>query len=166
MPAPEADALLRECGAAPRWAAGMVERRPFGSLARARAAADAVWATLGPVDWRAAFAQHPRIGERSEAGAGGRRGRDWSAGEQAGVSESSPDVRAALALANQEYEARFGHIYIVCAAGKSAEALLAIARSRLANDPERELAVAGEELRQIMQLRLTKLLTQDEREDA
>jgi 2-oxo-4-hydroxy-4-carboxy-5-ureidoimidazoline decarboxylase len=59
---------------------------------------------------------------------------------------------------NEDYERRFGYIYIVCAAGKSAEELLAIARSRLANDADTELRVAAEEQRQIMQLRLAKLL--------
>jgi OHCU decarboxylase len=62
-----------------------------------------------------------------------------------------------LAAINRSYENRFGHIYIVCASGKSAEELLAIARSRLSNDAEAELRVAAEEQRKITQLRLKKL---------
>lgn len=35
-----------------------------------------------------------------------------------------------LAEWNARYEARFGHIFIVCASGKSAEEMLAIIKSR------------------------------------
>ena len=58
---------------------------------------------------------------------------------------------------NREYEERFGHIYIVCATGKSPEELLTIARNRLSNSPEKEIRVAAEEQRKITQLRLRKL---------
>lgn len=161
MPAEQAGALLHECAGTARWTAGMLARRPFGSFARSCAIADEVWATLGPDDWRAAFAHHPRIGESGGTERQGVRGREWSAHEQAGVAGSASEVRAALADANREYERRFGHIYIVCAAGKSAEELLAIARARLSNDPERELEVAAEELRRIMRLRLARLLAHE-----
>jgi len=67
-------------------------------------------------------------------------------------------VAAALADGNLTYEARFGRIYIVCATGKSAEEMLGILRSRLANDPEAELRVAAGEQAKITRLRLEKLL--------
>lgn len=161
MSAEQAAALLHECAGTARWTAAMLARRPFGSFARTGTIADEVWATLGPDDWRAAFAHHPRIGESGGTEAQGARGREWSAREQAGVAGSAGEARAALTDANREYERRFGHIYIVCAAGKSADELLAIARARLTNDPERELVVAAEELRQIMRLRLARLLAHD-----
>lgn len=63
-----------------------------------------------------------------------------------------------LEAANQEYFAKFGYIFIVCASGKSAEEMLAILRSRLANAPEREIRIAAEEQDKIMRLRLEKLL--------
>lgn len=153
MSVAEAEAVLLACGGARGWVRGMLARRPFGSAARARAAADECWATLGPGDWREAMAHHPRIGERGNA---------QSAREQSGVAGASAEERAALAEANRAYEARFGHIYIVCAAGKSAAELLRVAQARLANEPVQELRVAGEELRQIMQLRLAKALTTDD----
>ena len=46
--------------------------------------------------------------------------------EQAGVGD---DVRAALAAGNREYEARFGHVYLVRASGRTGEELLAVLRS-------------------------------------
>lgn len=113
------------------------------------------------MDWRSAFAHHPRIGERAPTAAQGAQGRAWSAGEQSGVTGAAESLRIALAAVNRQYEDRFGHIYIVCAAGRPAEELLRIAEGRLRNDPDRELEVAANELRQIMQLRLAKLLAHD-----
>jgi 2-oxo-4-hydroxy-4-carboxy--5-ureidoimidazoline (OHCU) decarboxylase len=63
-----------------------------------------------------------------------------------------------LAEANREYEERFGHIFIVCASGKSAAEMLAEAFARLHNDAQTELGIAAEEQRKITRLRLAKLL--------
>jgi len=71
---------------------------------------------------------------------------------------ASDGIRAQLAQVNRDYERRFRYIYIVCATGKSAEEMLAIALNRLNNDPATELAVAAEEQRKITRLRLAKLL--------
>ena len=128
----------------------MLARRPFRSHATALDAADEIWASLDGDDWREAFARHPRIGEQTTDSV--------AAKEQSGVSGAADDVRQALAKANRDYEQRFGYIYIVCATGKSAEEMLAIAKSRLENDPDTELSVAAEEQRKITRLRLQKLL--------
>jgi OHCU decarboxylase len=128
----------------------MVERRPFASEAAALDAADRVWKALFPADWLEAFRAHPRIGDREA------RGRE--AEEQAGAQSGSEATLSALAEANRLYERRFGHIYIVCASGKSAEEMLDLCRRRLHNDPETELAVAAEEQRKITRVRLAKLL--------
>jgi OHCU decarboxylase len=153
LPAARAADMIQPCCGAARWVAEMVARRPFGSLEELLASADEVWWSLEPDDWREAFAHHPRIGERAAG---------WAAGEQAGVAGASGDVRDELAAANRAYEARFGHIYLVRATGRSAEELLALARARLANDAESELRVAAEEQRQITRLRLEKLFTEDD----
>ncbi|AHG89680.1 OHCU decarboxylase [Gemmatirosa kalamazoonensis] len=157
LPSARAADLIRPCCGASRWVAEMVARRPFGTLDELLAAADEVWWALEPDDWREAFAHHPRIGERAAAVPQDARGAAWSAGEQARVGDAASDVRAELAEANRAYERRFGHIYIVCAAGKGADELLATARARLANDPDTELRVAAEEQRKITRLRLEKL---------
>jgi OHCU decarboxylase len=160
LPPERAAELLRSCCGATRWVSAMVARRPFGSRDAALAAADEVWRSLGPDDWREAFAHHPRIGERRSTLPQDARGAAWSAGEQSGVTTASGTVQGQLAAVNREYERRFGHIFIVCATGKSAEELLALARARLRNDAETELRVAAEEQRKITRLRLEKLLTE------
>ncbi len=78
-----------------------------------------------------------------------------SAREQAGVANAADDVKRALAEGNRAYEERFGHLYIVCATGKSAEEMLTILNARLKNDPETEMRVAAEEHAKICDLRLT-----------
>ncbi|CAN5695319.1 2-oxo-4-hydroxy-4-carboxy-5-ureidoimidazoline decarboxylase [soil metagenome] len=153
-----ASQLLADCCGSTRWISAMVARRPFGSIERLLAAADDVWRSLGPDDWREAFSHHPRIGEQRGGAQQSERGAVWAAGEQSGMSAAQEDTRNALASANREYERRFGYIYIVCATGKSADELLATATGRLRNDPDAELAVAAEEQRKITRLRLEKLL--------
>ena len=136
----------------------MLAARPFGSATRAREDADRIWNSLSREDWLEAFDHHPRIGEKKAAVAQDAKGAAWSREEQARVTSAGDAVRDQLARVNEDYERRFGYIYIVCASGKSADQLLAIARGRLANDPASELRVAAEEQRKIMQLRLAKLL--------
>lgn len=158
MPADAVAGLLRACCGAERWVQRMVARRPFGSAASLHATADDVWAGMEPADWMEAFSHHPRIGERVGAVPQDERGAAWSAGEQAGVTEGDEEVRAELARVNRAYEERFGHTYIVCATGRSAREMLGIARARMAHDAGEELAIAAEEQRRIMQVRLGKLL--------
>jgi 2-oxo-4-hydroxy-4-carboxy-5-ureidoimidazoline decarboxylase len=74
------------------------------------------------------------------------------------VTNAADDLKSALADANRAYEEKFGYIFIVCAAGKSAAEILAILRRRMQNDKETEIREAAEEQRLITQLRLKKWL--------
>jgi 2-oxo-4-hydroxy-4-carboxy-5-ureidoimidazoline decarboxylase len=64
-----------------------------------------------------------------------------------------------LAEGNRLYEKRFGHIFIVCATGKSAVEMLRLLRERLENEPGEELLIAMREQEKITQIRLEKLLS-------
>ncbi len=138
--------LRRVCGSS-EWVRRMMAARP---LDNAFTAAEAIWSTLGRDDCLEAFAAHPRIGATKATA--------WSAQEQSGAAAAPAETMRALAEANVEYERRFGHIYIVCATGRSADEMLQMARQRLNNDPHIELRVAAGEQRKIMQLRLMKLV--------
>lgn len=137
----------------------MLARRPFFNVASVLRAADDVWMSLGPADWHEAFAHHPRIGEHMPAVAQSQTAAAWSSAEQSAASSADVETRAELAAANAAYETRFGHIYIVCAAGKSAEELLAMARERLTNEPRHELEIAAAEQHKITRLRLRRLFS-------
>lgn len=158
LPVAEAQDELRRCCGASRWVAAMAARRPFPDPAALYTAADQDWAALGPDDWREAFAHHPRIGDKEALRARFASTSQWAAGEQTGVGAASEDVLEALARGNRDYEARFGHIFIVCATGKSAEEMLGMLNARLGNEPERELRVAAVEQARITRIRLEKLL--------
>jgi 2-oxo-4-hydroxy-4-carboxy-5-ureidoimidazoline decarboxylase len=138
--------LLAVC-AAPRWARDVAAGRPYGSLA---ALQDAGAAALIDADLDAAMAGHPRIGDRAAGGQSRR--------EQSGVAAADAAVLDALADGNRAYEERFGHVYLVCATGRSAEDLLATLRARLGNDPATERAVALRELAAINRIRLARLV--------
>lgn len=154
----EAAPLLESCCGSRAWVRGLLGRRPLVTLDALLAAADDVWWSLGPDDWREAFDHHPRIGESAAVAAPGARARGWSADEQRGVSSSAEELRAALAIGNQEYERRFGHIYLVSAAGRSAAELLTLLHQRLTNDPATELRTAAAEQAKITTQRLRKVL--------
>ncbi len=154
----EAEAELRACCGSSAWAAKMAERRPFASLDRVLAAADEVWAGLGKSDWLEAFKAHPRIGEGKAEKEQSAVERQWSHEEQSNAAASG-NTAAALAASNRLYDTRFGHIFIVCATGKTADEMLVLLEERLGNTPEKELVVAAEEQRKITRIRLEKLLS-------
>lgn len=158
LPTEAARAALRECCGSGRWAAAVEAQRPFASRSALLECAETVWWGLDPSDWLEAFRSHPRIGERAAEAGQTRREQDWSAREQAGMDAAVPDVRAAMEVRNREYEARFGHIFIVCAAGRSADEMLRTVEQRLGNDPAQELRVAAAEQARITRLRLEALL--------
>lgn len=151
------NAMLACCGAR-RWAEAMVAARPVPDIAALSEIADRIWATMQETDWLEAFACHPRIGERRAHSTG--QSDTWSKQEQASASTTSFRILAELAEKNALYEQRFGFTYIVCAAGKSAEEMLAILAERLNSDRITELREAAEQQRQITQIRLGKWLTQ------
>lgn len=153
-----AEAFRRCCGSE-RWAQGMVAARPYADAAALYEAADRIWAGLTREDWLEAFAQHPRIGDLDSLKAKYANTKLWAKGEQAGAEGASMEVLQALSTGNQQYEARFGYLFIVCATGKRADEMLAILKERLPNDPDREVRLAAEEQRKITRIRLEKLIT-------
>ena len=138
----------------------MTAARPFANVDELLTRADSIWWSLSPEDWLEAFRAHPKIGEKKAAATQSEKARKWSAQEQSGIRNAAADTMAALAAGNRDYEQRFGFIFIVCATGKSSEEMLAILQARLQNDAETEIAVAADEQRKIMRLRLEKLLHQ------
>jgi allantoinase len=148
---------LLKCCASSRWVETMLAARPFADDAVLLEAAAKYWWGLDRDDWLEAFAAHPKIGDVDSLRAKFANTRQWAGGEQAGVAGASEDILQRLAKLNDEYEKKFGYIFIVCATGKSADEMLAILESRLPNDADAELKVAAAEQLQIAELRLRKL---------
>jgi 2-oxo-4-hydroxy-4-carboxy-5-ureidoimidazoline decarboxylase len=155
----DAEKEILSCCGSRRWARGMAGRRPFSDGASLLAASDETWGSLAEEDWLEAFHSHPRIGESRAAEVAPAQSAAWSAQEQREVAVAGDAVKISLAEGNREYEKRFGHIFIVCATGKSGPEILEILRRRLHNDKETELREAAEQQRQIMRIRLGRWLS-------
>jgi allantoicase len=156
-PAAARRALL-DCCAAKKWVEKMLRQRPFPDVPYVLDTADKTWAALERADWLEAFRHHPPIGQKRAQQPQSGTARKWSAAEQAGAQRGAPETLAALAAANAAYHAKFGHVFLICATGKTTENILSALQLRLQNDPQTELSLAAEEQRKITRLRLEKLL--------
>jgi len=157
----EARAALTRCCGSSRWVEAMLARRPFGTSAALYEAADEVWASVERADVLEAFEHHPRIGANLDAlREKFAPTKGWSAGEQSSVAVADDATLEALRDGNVDYEKRFGHIFIVCATGKSATEMLGLLKERLDNEPDVELRIAAGEQAKITRIRLDKLLEQ------
>jgi 2-oxo-4-hydroxy-4-carboxy-5-ureidoimidazoline decarboxylase len=157
LPAPEVEHVLSRCCASRRWVEEVAAGRPYARKEDLYAAADAALQRLDTADVDEALAGHPRIGERP----GGEEA-SWSRREQSGLASATDDTLAAIAEGNRAYEARFGHVYLVCAAERGADELLALLQQRLHNDPETERRVLRAELAKINRIRLGRLVEEEE----
>ncbi|ADG88050.1 OHCU decarboxylase [Thermobispora bispora DSM 43833] len=145
---------LSSCCASAAWVSKVSARGPFRDLGDLLRAGEEALAELTWADVLEALAAHPRIGERP---AGEGREAAWSRAEQAGTAEAGRELLDRLREGNAAYERRFGHVFLVCATGKTAAEMLELLEKRLANDEETERKVVREELSAIVRLRLTKL---------
>lgn len=160
MTEPEARAALARCCGATRWVTGMLARRPFVDDRTLHASAEALWADMDRADVLEAFDHHPRIGASLDA----LRQKfastaAISATEQAGAMHASEPELERLRDGNLAYEARYGHIFIVCASGKSAAQMAEILEARMHHSPDEELRIARAEHAKITHLRLLGIPT-------
>lgn len=149
---------MAACCASDRWARAMAAKRPFTTIDALRETASQELEALEWRDVRAALDAHPRIGQRPAGDGNNSSEAAWSRAEQAAVT-GADEVRAQGAL-NAAYEAKFGYIFLIRAAGRSSQQIQDAARDRLAHDELTERAVVRGELEQIMRLRLDKLLAE------
>ncbi len=151
------DMLVRCCGAS-RWVDGMLSRRPFNDDEALFRVANDVWATMRDADVLEALEHHPRIGANlDELRKKYASTASWALGEQSGAVSADEVTLTALRDGNVEYEKRFGHIFVVCATGKTAAQMLELLRARLPNDAATELRIAAAEQAKITRIRLEKL---------
>ncbi|MFD7702495.1 2-oxo-4-hydroxy-4-carboxy-5-ureidoimidazoline decarboxylase [Streptomyces caelestis] len=140
-PAEDAERALLTCLPSPRWALRLSGHRPYPDLPSLLAASDEAMYDLSP-------------GELAEALA-------------AEALPALPDdtysaAHTALTAAHTVYETKFGHVFVICLDGvpeeEALDRVLEDIRSRLANDPDEERAVAAEELRRLARGRLVSTL--------
>lgn len=149
----EASAALLACCASRKWASAVAAKRPYPDLDALRSTSAAVIEDLSWPDVVEALGAHPRIGDRAD---GDGREAGWSRQEQAAAAPPSDDVRERLRAGNAEYERRFGHVFLICATGLTADEVLTALRARMKNDVDVEQDVVRAELSKIADLRLVK----------
>src|SRR3954452_4206973 len=149
------DDQLRACCAADAWLSRMSLARPFSSSKAAVDLSDEIVLGLDDAALDQALAAHARIGERRLGSTTEDR---WSRTEQAGALTVGADVQERLAEGNSRYEQRFGHVFLIRAAGRSAEEMLAALEQRLDHDDATERDVVRREVPEILRLRLLKVV--------
>lgn len=156
VPAEELRPRLLALTHAPQWAEVLLAGRPYADFDALLSRSDELITALPSEQIDSALAGHPRIGENAE-------GLDTesaarSAREQSGMSAADAAIQMQMARGNADYERRFGRIYLVAAAGRSAEEMVDFLHERLDNPDDVELDVVRVELARITRTRITELV--------
>ncbi|MET8286402.1 2-oxo-4-hydroxy-4-carboxy-5-ureidoimidazoline decarboxylase [Streptomyces sp. NPDC051639] len=147
-------ALLEVCASA-AWVRGLLARRPYATPDSLFTASDAAMAELSVADLAEAMAGHPPIGRP-------RPGDPTSSREQRGMAGASEKLRAEMLELNLAYQEKFGHVFLICATGRTGEQMRDALEERLGNAPEREYEIVRVELTAINRIRLGRLLEEEE----
>ena len=153
-----AEFLITCCGCE-KWVALLMEKFPFESEKELINGATEIWYDqCGEAQWEQAFKQHPKIGDTKSLSEKFASTQHLANSEQADVGKASRQLIDELAVANTEYEAKFGFIFIVCATGKSAADMLRLLLDRITNSRQEELSIAMGEQHKITILRIKKII--------
>ncbi|MEV8422141.1 2-oxo-4-hydroxy-4-carboxy-5-ureidoimidazoline decarboxylase [Streptomyces niveus] len=144
-------AALHEVCASRAWGSALLAHRPYATTDALLAASDTATAELTADALAAAMAGHPPIGRPKP-------GDPTSAREQRGMAGASDELKAELLDLNLAYQDRFGHVFLICATGRTGEQMRDAVRIRMGNSPEQERAVVRTELGKINRIRLTRLV--------
>lgn len=154
-----ARAALHEICASATWCEEILARRPYRDAEELLAASDTAVARLSADDLAEAMAAHPPIGRP-------RPGDPVSAREQRGMTGASDRLKAEMLELGLAYQEKFGHVFLICATGLTAEQMRDSVRNRIDNSPEREREIVRGELGRINRIRLARLAVRPETEGA
>jgi 2-oxo-4-hydroxy-4-carboxy-5-ureidoimidazoline decarboxylase len=145
---------LHEACASTAWAKRLLAARPYATPEDMYAASDTAMADLTAEDLDEAMAGHPPIGRPTP-------GDPTSAREQRGMAGASGELRAEMLELNLAYQEKFGHVFLICATGRTGEQMRDAVRERIGNTPEREREIVRTELGKINRIRLARLVEED-----
>jgi 2-oxo-4-hydroxy-4-carboxy-5-ureidoimidazoline decarboxylase len=157
LPQEKKKELLTQCCGASAWVDKMLTVFPVEDLVEFLDAAEQKWNECTQQEQMEAFEHHPKIGDINSLKEKFADTAGWAEVEQSGVVRSNEKILHELSKGNEEYENKFGFIFIVCATGRSAEEMLAALNSRLNNSKEEEIKIAAAEQLKITKLRLERL---------
>ncbi|MFC7262113.1 2-oxo-4-hydroxy-4-carboxy-5-ureidoimidazoline decarboxylase [Streptomyces lutosisoli] len=148
-------AALHEACASSAWGSALLARRPYATADDLFAASDAAMAELTTADLEEAMAGHPPIGRPKP-------GDPTSSREQRGMAGASEELKAQMLELNLAYQEKFGHVFLICATGRTGEQMRDAVKERIGNSPEQEREIVRAELGKINRIRLTNLVQEDE----
>ncbi|MFI1356366.1 2-oxo-4-hydroxy-4-carboxy-5-ureidoimidazoline decarboxylase [Streptomyces sp. NPDC020898] len=149
-----ARAALHEACASTAWGRHLLAGRPYATAEDLYEASDAAMAELTADDLAEAMAGHPPIGRPKP-------GDPTSAREQRGMAGVSEELKAEMLELNLAYQERFGHVFLICATGRTGEQMRDAVRERIGNTPEEEREIVRTELGKINRIRLGTLVQED-----
>ncbi|TWV44568.1 2-oxo-4-hydroxy-4-carboxy-5-ureidoimidazoline decarboxylase [Streptomyces misionensis] len=149
-----AAAVLHEACASTAWVRRLTAARPYATPDELYAESDAATAELTATDLDEAMAGHPPIGRP-------RPGDPASAREQRGMAGASDRLKAEMLELNLAYQEKFGHVFLICATGRTGEQMRDAVKERIGNTPEREREIVRTELGKINRIRLARLVEED-----
>ncbi|MBA0784437.1 hypothetical protein Gotri_026706 [Gossypium trilobum] len=152
------------CGSS-QFAKQMALASPFPSVDHAISVAKDIWFDkVDVIGWLEAFAAHPKIGESPSSHT---KSAQWSKGEQSTALATATDSGLQeLSDWNARYRQKFGHVFLICASGRSAAEILGELKNRYSNRPIHELEIASQEQMKITELRLRKLFSAKTKADS
>ncbi|NCP64133.1 MAG: 2-oxo-4-hydroxy-4-carboxy-5-ureidoimidazoline decarboxylase [Paraglaciecola sp.] len=151
---------FNQCCAADTWCQSMLAKRPFASLEALAKTAEQTWAECNDTDYLQAFEGHPMIGDVASLRKKYASTQGLASHEQSGVQGADEATLTALHALNQKYLAKHGFIFIICATGLSAQAMLDALRQRFDHDTATEIELAALEQLKITLLRIHKGLAE------
>ncbi|GAA3873985.1 2-oxo-4-hydroxy-4-carboxy-5-ureidoimidazoline decarboxylase [Streptomyces lacrimifluminis] len=150
-----ARATLHEACASTAWGRDLLAKRPYATAEDLYTASDTATAGLTADDLAEAMAGHPPIGRPKP-------GDPTSAREQRGMAGASEELKAEMLELNLAYQERFGHVFLICATGRTGEQMRDAVRERIGNTPEREREIVRTELGKINRIRLGNLVQEEQ----
>ncbi|MFJ8509447.1 2-oxo-4-hydroxy-4-carboxy-5-ureidoimidazoline decarboxylase [Streptomyces avermitilis] len=147
-------AALYEACASTTWARRLTAARPYATADDLYTASDAAMAELTAADLAQAMAGHPPIGRPKP-------GDPASAREQRGMAGASEELKAEMLELNLAYQEKFGHVFLICATGRTGEQMRDAVKERIGNAPEQEREIVRAELGKINRIRLARLVEED-----
>ncbi|MBO0515049.1 2-oxo-4-hydroxy-4-carboxy-5-ureidoimidazoline decarboxylase [Streptomyces beijiangensis] len=147
-------AALHEVCASSAWGSKLLAQRPYATAESLFLVSDAAMAELTAEDLAEAMAGHPPIGRPKP-------GDPTSSREQRGMAGASDGLKIEMLELNLAYQDRFGHVFLICATGATAEQMRDAMKDRIGNTPEQEREIVRTELGKINRIRLTRLVEEE-----
>lgn len=149
----EAKQVLEPCVHIESWMNTIIDHRPYTHTDKLYQLASEQAKHWQWNEIQKTLARHPRIGEKTAVKVLSDKENAFSEREQSTM-HADDALNQAILQGNLDYEHKFGHIFLIRAAGRSAQNILSELRRRLNNTDEVEQQEVKQQLAEIALLRL------------